>query len=358
MLSNAEGDCPRRPDGIAIGRPSPKRMPIVFCDLRRALAPIRADVDAAVRRVADSGWFLRGKEVAAFEEEWAAYCGQAHCVTCNSGTDALTLAAIAMGRKRVEVQANTLPLTAVGLSRAGATIAVREIGGDGRLAEVTPQAVPVLLYGRAPSAAEAAATLFDAAHAHGWKPPRAAVACWSFYPTKTLGALGDAGAVTTNDAGLASAMRELSGRDDRFYDSRQITSRMDEVQAAVLRVKLRHLDAWIEDRRRIAARYRAGLPGGVAVVTSSPEDLQHLFVIRSDRRDGLAAWLDAAGIATKVHFPVPLHRQTAAWQDGGASFPVAESWCDTVLSLPCYPGFTDAEIDRICDEIGRFATAA
>src|SRR3954467_12314831 len=120
--------------------------PIEFCDLHRALAPIRADVERAVNRVVGSGWFLRGREIAAFEEEWAAYCGQAYCVTCNSGTDALTLAAMALGLPEAEIQANTLPLTAIGLNRSFAKVAVREVGVDGRLEEITPFSVPVLLY--------------------------------------------------------------------------------------------------------------------------------------------------------------------------------------------------------------------
>src|SRR6187551_2252764 len=135
------------------------------------------------------------------------------------------------GLATAEVQANTLPLTAVGLKRAGCSIDVQEINADGRLDEITPYSVPVLLYGRAPSPIERNAQLFDAAHAHGWKPPSDAIACWSFYPTKSLGALGDAGAATTNERHLADEMRDLSGRDDGFYQDRQITSRMDEMQA-------------------------------------------------------------------------------------------------------------------------------
>jgi dTDP-3-amino-2,3,6-trideoxy-4-keto-D-glucose/dTDP-3-amino-3,4,6-trideoxy-alpha-D-glucose/dTDP-2,6-dideoxy-D-kanosamine transaminase len=215
--------------------------------------------------------------------------------------------------------------------------------------------VPVLLYGRAPSRGEDQARLFDAAHAHGWKPPQHAIACWSFYPTKSLGALGDGGAVTTNDPNLAAEMRQLSGRDDRFYRSRQITSRMDEMQAAVLRVKLPHLDDWIAERRKIAARYFRNLPETVTPVAAWQEDFQHLFVVRNDYRDALAAHLLDAGIATKVHFPTPLHRQNASWRDPAAEFALADRWCDTVLSLPCYPGLTDSEIDRICLEIDQFS---
>ena len=141
----------------------------------------------------------------------ARYPAIAYCVSCNSGTDALTLGALALGLDHAELLANTIPLTAVGLRRAGVRIIVRDVDASGRLREAGPSSVPVLLYGRAPSTADLNATLFDAAHAHDWRPPTHAVACWSFYPTKSLGALGDAGAVTTNSAGLAEKIRALAG---------------------------------------------------------------------------------------------------------------------------------------------------
>ena len=329
---------------------------IPFCDLRRSIEPIRREIDAALADVIDSGWFLRGPQVSAFEAEWAAYCGQSYCVTCNSGTDALTLAAMAAGLSDVDVQANTLSLTAIGLKRAGCRVRVGEVDGSGRLAEITANAVPVLLYGRLPTDAEAEATLFDAAHAHGWRPPPHAIACWSFYPTKTLGGLGDGGAVTTNDEHLAAKMRALSGRDDNFYDDRQITSRIDEMQAAVLRVKLRYLDDWLAARREIAGLYWRHLPGKVAKVSQASTDLHHLFVIRSDRRDELAQHLHENGVMTKVHFPLPLHSHNASWANSLQKHPKADEWCETVLSLPCYPGLSDAEVRRICEVVGNFTT--
>ena len=227
-------------------------------DLQPALGAIRAEIDAAIAAVNDSAVFLRGLQTTAFEEEWAAYCGQKYCVTCNSGTDALTLAAAGLEMKRAKVQANTLSLTAIGLERGGAKVIVQDVDSSGRCRMPDNQTVPVLLYGRVPSKAETSSILFDAAHAHGWKPPPHATACWSFYPTKSLGALGDGGAVTTNDSQLAREMRALSGRDDQFHGERQITSRMDEIQAAILRVKLRHLDDWIAQ----GGRSRAAIVNG------------------------------------------------------------------------------------------------
>lgn len=326
--------------------------PIAFCDLARATAPLRADIDAAISRVIDRSSYLRGLETAAFEEEWADYCGQRHCVACNSGTDALTLAASALDMRCAEVQANTLAMTAIGLHRGGTEVTVHDIGEDGRLARLTQNSVPVLLFGRRPSIAEARATLFDAAQAHGWRPPEYATACWSFYPTKTLGGMGDAGAVTTNDQGLAQAMRDLSGRDDRFLASRQLTSRMDEIQAAVLRVKLQQLDEWIEERRAIASWYRSRLSDDV-VPMSSQTDFHHLFVVRTRDRDGLAGLLREFGVETKVHYPEPLHRLGGPWQLSSPNMPIADRWCGEILSLPCFPGLTTQEIDRVCAVVAQ-----
>ena len=322
-------------------------------DLRRLHAPIRAEIDSAVARVLDSGWFLRGREVAAFEEEWADFCGQKYAVACNSGTDALTLAALGLQLRQVDVQANTLALTAIGLQRGGATVNVVDVDADGRLPAGAADAVPVLLYGRLPSPAENRHSLFDAAHAHGWRPPSHATACWSFYPTKTLGAVGDGGAATTNDQGLADAMRDLTGRDDQLRDGRQITSRMDEIQAAILRVKLKRLPRWIAERQAIGVWYRAHLPVGAEMVATGHGDLHHLAVVRVARRDSVAAALKARGVETKVHFPTPLHRQEAAWGDPSQRLPVAEAWSETVLSLPCFPGMTEQELTRVAEALSH-----
>jgi len=321
---------------------------LVFCDLKRALAPIRREIDDAIRRTLDRGWFLRGPEIEAFEEEWAAYCGQPYAVCCNSGTDALTIAAAALELKTVAVQANTLPLTAIGLQRGGSAVRLVDAGPDGRLAREGKDAVPVLLYGRPPAPHEARAVLFDAAHAHGWKPPPHAAAAWSFYPTKSLGALGDGGAVTTADRHLAQMMRNLCGRDDLLHDRRQITSRMDEAQAAVLRVKLKYLDEWLAERQDIGAQYQKRLAG--TRLTVDGPSLYHLFVIRLERRDELAIFLAERNIETKVHWPTPLHRLNGDWAHSGA-YPGAEDWCSTVLTLPCYPGLKASEVDAVCDGI-------
>jgi dTDP-3-amino-3,4,6-trideoxy-alpha-D-glucose transaminase len=331
-----------------------KQMTIQLCDLQPQLRAIRRDVRRALSRVLLRGWFLRGPEVEAFEQEWAAYCGQTFCIACGSGTDALTLAAVALDCRAVKVQANTLPLTARGLELGGATVQVVEIGEDGRLDMVTPDSVPVLLYGRNPSPSELKCRLFDAAHAQGWHPPQAATACWSFYPTKNLGAMGDAGAVTTNDAAVAAHVRALSGLDDKYRDCRQINSRMDEMQAAVLRVKLKRLDDWNVERRRIAEAYRDELPEGVAPVSDPADSTNHLFVVRVSRRDELSRHLAERGVQTKVHFPHPLHLLAAPWAKPAGTFPRSEVWCSEVLTLPCYPGLPLESVGQVCSLIQQW----
>ena len=330
------------------------RKKIPLNDLARIHSPIRAELDRAVARVLDSGWFLRGREVTAFEDEWADYCGQKYCVACNSGTDALTIAALALRMSEANVQANTLSLTATGLYRAGVQINVVDIEPDGRINRDTENAVPVLLFGRYPTQSETRHTLFDAAHSHGWTPPSHATACWSFYPSKTLGALGDAGAVTSNDFDVAEMMRDLTGRDDQLRDGRQITSRMDEMQAAVLRVKLKHLPSWIEARRQIGAWYIENLPPNVQMVATAKADLHHLAVVRVDKRDELKAYLQSQGVETKIHFQNPLHRQQAPWGNKSARLPLAEQWCDSVLTLPCFPDMTTTELTRVKNLIEGF----
>lgn len=321
---------------------------IPFCDLARAHAPIRADIEQAVRGCIDRSSFLRGPETQAFEEEWAAFCGQKYAVACNSGTDALTIAAAALGLEQARIPSTTLPLTAIGLHRAGTRVILADVDADGHMQRPCADTVPVLFYGRLPPAGHPLARLYDAAHAHGWQPSQGTTAAWSFYPTKTLGGLGDGGAVTTDDDSLARTMRDLCGRDDVLRDRRQLTSRMDEIQAAVLRVKLRHLPAWLQMRREIGERYDAWLgPAGLALPGPS---LHHLYCIRVPDRDGLRSHLAERGIGSKVHWEIPLHRQDGPWQ-AEASLPNADRWCDTIVSLPCFPGLGADEIDRVCEAV-------
>jgi dTDP-4-amino-4,6-dideoxygalactose transaminase len=329
-------------------------MPFIpFCDLSRALAPIRGDIDAAIVGCLDRSSFLHGFQTKAFEEEWAAFCGQKYAVCCNSGTDALTLASTALGMTSATIPANTLPLTGIGLHRGGSKVHIAEINQEGWMLEQNDDAVPVLIYGRIPDQSSKQATLYDAAHAHGWKPPIGSSAAWSFYPTKTLGALGDAGAVTTNDADLATYMRELSGRDDKLHDRRQITSRIDEIQAAVLRVKLRYLDLWLDQRKDIADQYNKRFDGMGIILNG--KSLHHLYVVRVPKRDGLMAFLNKRGIGCKIHWAQPLHKMAGPWQNF-ENCSEAENWCNSILSLPCYPGLRADEISIICDAVEEYCT--
>jgi dTDP-4-amino-4,6-dideoxygalactose transaminase len=321
---------------------------IPFCDLQRSNQPIRKEIEFAVAGCIDRSSYLRGRQTQLFEEEWADYCGQKYAVCCNSGTDALTLAATAMGLKTATIPANTLPLTGIGLHRGDAAVAISEINEEGWIKDPTENDVPVLIFGRLPEPGAPVARLYDAAHAHGWQPFQATNAAWSFYPTKTLGAMGDAGAVTTNDESLAKTLRELCGRDDVLHDRRQITSRIDEIQAAILRVKLKHLPEWLAKRKEIAQIYDNRLKH--RGITLSGESLHHLYVIKVNHRDELMTFLNDRKIGTKVHWSSPLHKLPGPWT-GEGNFQMAEKWCNSVLSLPCYPGLLSSEVHYVCDAI-------
>lgn len=328
---------------------------IPFCDLSRVNGAIHTEIVNAIEATMESGMFLRGSQEAAFEDEWASYCGQRFAIGCGSGTDALTLAASALGFTTASVQANTLPLTALGLAASGLQVRVREISGFGRMLEHHADAVPVLLFGRDPDRREALAQLFDAAHAHGWRPPDHATVAWSFYPTKTLGALGDAGAVTTNDPVVFERLRALRGSDDRLRDAKQITSRMDEIQAAILRVKLRYLDDWLHQRAEIASQYDATLRA--YRLDDDVNSRHHLYTIHIPGRDHVAATLQAQGIETKVHWSSSLNELNGPWESPDCSYGMASTWSRQILSLPCYPGLTSLEVDRVIQAVGEVVNA-
>ena len=326
--------------------------PVPFNDLRRVNDPIRNEMEAAISRVMSSSQYLSGTEVEAFEEGWAAYCGQRFAVACNSGTDALTLAALALELTEATIPATTLALSGIGLHRGGCTVRLSDVNEDGRLKQPDRGSVPVLMFGRPPSPSERDnAILFDAAHGHGWQPPGSACAAWSFYPTKSLGALGDAGAVTTNDETIAYRMRAMRGTSDSLDSPRQITSRMDEIQAAVLRVKLRYLDDWLRERQAIGHLYNAALAG--LGVTLSGESLFHLYVVRVPQRDHVMAMMQADGIQTKRHWATSLDVQSGPWILNDESYDTAHAWSASVLSLPCYPFMLDSEVELVCHSLSN-----
>lgn len=353
-------------------------MNVPFLDLRAAYIELKPEIDAAIARVLDSGWYILGPEVEAFEEEWAAYCEAGHAVGVGNGLDALTLALRALDigpGDEVIVPSNTYIATWLAVSAVGATPvpvepdpATYNIDPTRIAAVITPRTralLPVHLYGQPadldPILAIAdqynLAVVEDAAQAHGarYKGNRIGshgdVVCWSFYPGKNLGALGDAGAITTNRGDLADRIRMLRnyGSREKYVNEVQgMNSRLDPIQAAVLRVKLKVLDEWNTRRCRIAALYTQELAGTPLRLPHTPEwakPVWHLYVIRSSERDALQERLSAAGIGTLIHYPIPPHRQEAFPGQVSSELPLAESIAAEILSLPIGAHLSDTHAE-------------
>lgn len=345
---------------------------IPFLDLGAAYRELKSEIDAAVHRVLDSGWYILGPEVEAFEVEWAAYCGAEHAVGLANGLDALILAlrALEIGAgDEVIVPSNTYIATWLAVSAVGArpvpvepdpaTNNIDPARIAAAITSATRAILPVHLYGQpadldpilALARQHGLAVIEDAAQAHGarYKGQRIGahgdVVCWSFYPGKNLGALGDAGAVTTNRADLADRIRVLRNYGSRVKyvnEMQGVNSRLDPIQAAVLRAKLPHLDAWTDRRRAIAAAYAEGLKDSGLILPHVPDwadPAWHLYVVRTRDRDGLQKRLAAAGVGTLIHYPIPPHMQ-AAYADLGLApeaLPLARQLAGEVLSLPMGP---------------------
>jgi dTDP-4-amino-4,6-dideoxygalactose transaminase len=362
---------------------------VPFLDLGQTYFEIKVELDAAYQRVMNSGWYILGEEVQAFEEEFAAYCGTKHCVGVGNGLEALQLILRAYGvgpGDEVVVPANTYVATWLAVSNAGATVVPVEpdqgtynINPASLEAAITPRTkaiLPVHLYGQPAQMSpisDIARThglkvIEDAAQAHGgrYKDRRVGslgdAAGWSFYPTKNLGAYGDAGAVTTDDTELADTIRLLRnyGSKKKYYnDERGINSRLDELQAALLRVRLNHLDEWNERRARIAAKYleelkETGLQ--LPAVCAGADPVWHLFVVRSKHRDELQTFLTSRGINTLVHYPVPPHSQKAYAELAlpAQALPITEAIHREVLSLPMGPHLSDAGVRRVIEGVRSF----
>lgn len=359
-------------------------MNVPFFDIGPTHAAIAGELDAAWRQVLDGRQFILGERVAAFEAGFATYCKAGHSIGVANGLDALTLILEGLGigaGDEVLVPAHTFIATWLGVTRAGARpVAVDCLASTGNIdpslvpAAITSRTkalIAVHLYGvpadMAPLQALAAKHSFhlieDAAQAHGASYREQKVgslgtaAGFSFYPTKNLGALGDGGAVVTNDAALAKRIRLIRNYGSEKKYEHQIAgcnSRLDELQAAILSVKLRQLDGLNADRRHIAARYMqalSDLPGlDLPAVTEGSEPVWHLFPVRHAARDRLAEALNAAGVQTMVHYPVPPHLQPAYAALGyrAGQLPVAESIARSTLSLPVWPGLADPQIDHVC----------
>lgn len=364
-------------------------MDIPLVDLKAAYERLRPEIDAAVARVLAGGWYILGPEVSAFEAEFAAWLGVGQTVGVASGTDAVLLALRALGvgpGDEVITVSHTAVATVAAVELAGATPRLVDIDpatytlDATQLAEAitsrTRAIVPVHLYG-APAAMDAIMAVArangllvieDCAQAHGARykgrvvGTMGAAAAFSFYPTKNLGALGDGGAVATNNPATAERvrlLRQYGWRERYVSDVPGLNSRLDELQAAILRVRLRHLEAENDIRRRLAARYDAALAGlPVGLPATRPEDcpVYHLYVIRSAERDALAAHLRARGIGTGIHYPVPIHRQPAYARLGYGpdSLPATEGAAAEILSLPMYPDLSEAAVDEVAAAIREF----
>ena len=360
---------------------------IPFLDMKSAYAELKSELDAAYRRVMESGWFVLGKEVEAFEAEYAAFCGASHCVGLGNGLEALELCLRAWeigAGDEVIVPSNTYIATWLAVTAVGAKVVPVEPTPEGPnidperiAAAITPRTkaiMPVHLYGEpadmdaimALAAKHGLKVVEDVAQAQGAqvRGRRAGTlghaGAHSFFPTKNIGAFGDGGAVTTDDVTLAERLRVLRNYGSRVKYvnlERGYNSRLDELQAAFLRVKLAHLDDWNERRRRIAARYDdklVGIPGlGLPRVPQWAEPVWHLYVVRTGRRAELMKALEKAGIGALIHYPIPPHLQVAYADLGLAkgAFPLAEKLADGVLSLPMGPHVTPRQVDEVAAAI-------
>lgn len=358
-------------------------------DLNRHTQPIRAALNAAMERVLHSGWFVLGPEVRAFEEEFAGYCGTAHCVSLANGTDALELAlrALDIGHgKTVLTVANAGMYSTIAILAAGATPVYADIlpatllmdAADlRRIMDRQPvdAVIATHLYGLLADVPEIVRlahargipVIEDCAQAHGamLHGQKAGsfgdIGCFSFYPTKNLGALGDGGAIVTGRADLAEKVRRLRqyGWSGKYHADLAggRNSRLDEIQAAVLRVMLPMLDRWNERRREIAARYTEKIvhPAVITPAIHGQGYVAHLYVIRTARRDSLKQHLAEAGIPSDIHYPVPDYLQPSCRHlCEGADKPVTSRACAEVLTLPCFPEMSDDETDLVIDRINSW----
>ncbi|HEY2386218.1 MAG TPA: DegT/DnrJ/EryC1/StrS family aminotransferase [Candidatus Binatia bacterium] len=363
---------------------------IPLVDLTRQYREHRTELDAALTGVLEAATFINGPDVTAFEAEFATFCQARHCVGVSSGLEALRLilAALSIGQgDEVILPANTFVATALAVSAVGATPVLVDcdpvtanLTAELVAEAITPRTkaiIPVHLYGQpvdldplhALARAHGIPLIEDAAQAHGaaYRGRRCGslglAAGFSFYPTKNLGAFGDGGAVVTSDDRIADFVRQA--RDygqQRKYEHvvKGGNARLDSMQAAILRVKLRHLDGWNAARRRAAAAYEAHLAGlpGVHLPTMRPdvEPVWHLYVIQVKDRDALVSTLHAAGVGAGIHYPVPIHLQPA-YADLGHSagdFPHAEERAKRIASLPLFPEIREDEIERVSAVVRRF----
>ena len=360
---------------------------IPFLDLGAAYRELKPEIDAAVSRVLESGWYILGPEVEAFETEWAAYCDAEHAVGLANGLDALTLALRALNigpGDEVIVPSNTYIATWLAVTGVGATpvpvepdAATHNIDPARIEAAITSRTralLPVHMYGQPAdmdpildiASRHGLRVIEDAAQAHGarYKGQRIGahgdIVCWSFYPGKNLGALGDAGAITTNDAALAervALLRNYGSRQKYVNEEAGVNSRLDPIQAAVLRVKLGVLDEWTERRRAVAVAYTKGLAESGLTLPYVPDwadPAWHLYVVRTSDREALQDRMTEAGIGTLIHYPIPPHMQKAYANMNLTenTLPIAQQLAAEVLSLPIGPHLDLGSISIVKNTVG------
>ncbi|MDO8592383.1 MAG: DegT/DnrJ/EryC1/StrS family aminotransferase [bacterium] len=360
---------------------------IKFIDLTREYNFIKTEVNQAIGRVLKSGRFILGREVESFEKEFAAYCGVKYCVGVASGTDALFLSLKALGigvGDEVITAANSFVATALAVELAGAKPVFADVNPltynldldkiEKKISFRAKAIIPVHLYGQLTEMEEikkiarrrGLKIIEDACQAHGASLFGKKAGAWgdaaafSFYPSKNLGAYGDGGAIITNDKNIYEKLLFL-----RFYGQTEpyrsdffgINSRLDELQAAALRVKLKYLDKWNQRRREIAAIYRQYITNPAVILPEGKNQaghVFHLFVVRTKQRDALRKFLKKNGVETLIHYPIALTRQPVFKKLAGAKCPIAEQMAGEIFSLPMYPFLKNEEIKKIAMVINRF----
>ena len=360
---------------------------VPFLDLNRLHHSIREPLDAAYHRVLDAGWFIMGPELEAFESEFAQYCEVKHCIGVGNGLEALHLLLRAYGigpGDEVLVPSNTFIATWLAVTECGATPVPVEPNADTynldptligtAITSRTRAIIPVHLYGQPANmdpisllaSKHGLIVIEDAAQSHGarYKGRRVGslghAAATSFYPGKNLGALGDGGAVLTNDDAIAEKVKQLRNYGSKIkyqHDLVGYNSRLDEMQAAFLRAKLAVLDEWNARRREIATQYSTLLEGadiGLPLVPEYAEPVWHLYVIRSKCRDALKAHFEQQGISTVIHYPIPPHRQACYWDFKGHNLPIAVMLAEEVLSLPMSSALEATEVEQVASVTLRF----
>ena len=380
----------------AIGPPRKLDSPIPFVDLAAQHRAFEKPFLEAISRLLETSGFVLGEELDAFETEFAAFCGVEHAIGVGSGFDALTLSLRALGvgkalgvkqGQEVILPANTFIATALAVVQVGAEPVLVDVDPETynmdpallekAITEKTRAIIPVHLYGQSAdmnpirefARKHELLLIEDACQAHGATyrgeercGSMSDAGCFSFYPSKNLGALGDGGMITTNRGDLAEelrALRHYGQTDKNIHAIKGINSRLDNLQAALLRMKLRRLPQWNDARRRLAARYQRRLeelPVATPIQLDGNTHVHHLYVVRVPQRDELLSYLGAMGIGCGVHYPIPIHLQEAFsdLRQGKGSFPVTERLASEILSLPMYPEMAESSVDIVADGIAAF----